>query len=131
MIECHIKCGKCCYPVIMDKDFVHSHKDKFQREICKKLPVLYNNILPVTFDMKCVFLKEDCTCAVYEDRPDVCKDYICDGSDKVSTMTCIARSRFTPKDSDISCRIGVYVEYCDKKKAYEEDDWFLNVLEMD
>lgn len=35
-------------------------------------------VIPLTVDGECCFLTEDRRCNVYEDRPEMCKNYMCD-----------------------------------------------------
>lgn len=41
-------------------------------------------IIPITSDLLCPFLKKDLGCAIYEDRPEVCRKY----GDETHPMLC-------------------------------------------
>jgi Fe-S-cluster containining protein len=41
----------------------------------KETKVKQTCILPITKDYLCPFLKDDLSCAIYNDRPDVCRKY--------------------------------------------------------
>ena len=74
--NCLKDCAACCGIVPIKEEIYLKNKDKSQREVRQLLPSLkISEVIPLTEDMFCVFLKPDKTCAIYEDRPDVCKDY--------------------------------------------------------
>ena len=73
--ECREKCGECCYLVPFDEGVFVGVKDKANRKIIKEIKIMSGLILPVTSDLKCCFLKDDLSCAIYKDRPDVCKNF--------------------------------------------------------
>jgi Fe-S-cluster containining protein len=71
-------CGWCCEKFPMDPTLVNTHRDKFQRpvrnEILKFHPFTAQLVMIVDTDSSyCVFLKSDNTCAIYEDRPKICR----------------------------------------------------------
>lgn len=123
-MDCKTACGKCCAPIIMDKDFVEEHKDKYQREIKQIFPTLNNEIIPLTYDLKCVFQTEDGKCAVYNDRPEVCREYSCNGKPPEKPICCMQRTKVNYKDKNTTVRIGVYMEYCDLDEGEDENWWF-------
>ena len=61
-------------------------KDIFKGEAKNKATGKRENIvIPITEDHHCPFLKKDLSCAIYEDRPPLCKKY---GDDSHPLMTC-------------------------------------------
>jgi Fe-S-cluster containining protein len=75
--KCHSRCkAQCCGPTPISRRVWNKHQDKIQTEPYEILEIdQTDDIVPVTVELKCVFLKEDYTCAIYEDRPDVCKKF--------------------------------------------------------
>ena len=74
--KCH---ADCCGTVPIPKQIVKRFEHLQQREVLEigdwsdsNNP---NDILPVTEDGRCVFLKPDYMCAIYDNRPSVCKNY--------------------------------------------------------
>jgi len=72
---CKKDCGNCCGCVPFTLEVIEKHKDKFQREVIETLPAGEDEVVVVSNTGMCVFLKEDKSCAIYEDRPDVCRKY--------------------------------------------------------
>jgi Fe-S-cluster containining protein len=71
--ECLKGCGKCCGPVQISKEV-------FERNRAKAAQIEYliddgKTVYAVRADGKCVFLNEEMKCAIYEERPQVCKDF--------------------------------------------------------
>jgi Fe-S-cluster containining protein len=69
-------CGKCCGNIPLRPNFFQQHKGKAQKPYTLSKPNFIkdkNYIQPVTQDGYCVFLRCNNTCAIYDDRPDVCK----------------------------------------------------------
>lgn len=67
-------CGECCGVVDLPKETVEKHKDKFQKKVVDTLD-LKSGVLICTEDGMCVFLSKEKRCAIYQDRPQVCRDY--------------------------------------------------------
>ena len=80
MIDCSkcLKRGSCCGIFMMDKEWVMKHKFKMQ-VVPNKIIGGEDNSKHIAFlqnDLLCVFLnRETKMCAVYDNRPQVCKDY--------------------------------------------------------
>lgn len=76
-IDCS-KCpepGSCCGPFHMKKEFVEKHKSDFQ-VVPEKTFEAGDFVTYITSDIACVFLnRETRKCSIYEDRPQVCRDY--------------------------------------------------------
>ncbi len=72
----------CCGCVPIKKETYERIKDKAQGEIKEEIDH-GNEIWTFTKDGICPFLKEDKTCAIYEDRPDICRNY-----GKIPSMPC-------------------------------------------
>ena len=68
-------CGKCCGNIPLQPDFWEKHKGKARKpyNIVKPNFVKGDFVQPVTEDGYCVFLRLNYTCAIYTDRPNVCK----------------------------------------------------------
>lgn len=77
-IESGICKADCCGIVTFKKSMVRKNIDKLQASI-DEWKVVGNDVALLTKDIKCVFLTKNNNCAVYEDRPDVCR---CFGSGK-------------------------------------------------
>ena len=76
--KCHINLCKasCCYNVPFKRGFIKAHEGAIINPI-KAFQELHGGLeLPIT-DVgqknKCPFLRSDCRCNIYHDRPDVCK----------------------------------------------------------
>jgi Fe-S-cluster containining protein len=77
-------CGWCCEVFPLDPKFVEAHREQFQRPVIKEIltrnPFSGKEVIVVNTGTdpssdSCVFLKRDNTCAVYNDRPDVCRKF--------------------------------------------------------
>lgn len=79
--KCH---AACCYNIVLPCGMMERFADKIVT------PVIYRSLLPVnpefppsefvntSFDSKnnkCPFLRKDCKCNIYEDRPDICRRF--------------------------------------------------------
>lgn len=70
--EC-IKCGRCCgaiplHKMLYDKLKHHAQVEHVVKQITRTI------VIPLTEDCMCIFLKRASKqCAVYEERPQVCK----------------------------------------------------------
>jgi Fe-S-cluster containining protein len=78
--KCKERCGDCCCIVNMPETLINKHRDKFQVPILKEERVekfgQEREIRLETKDQMCAFLdRKTRKCAIYEDRPKVCKDY--------------------------------------------------------
>lgn len=71
---CLEKCNRCCGNVPIPKDIFEKNRDKIQRHIFEELE-LDGEIYPSTKDGICVFNREDCRCAIYSVRPEICRLY--------------------------------------------------------
>lgn len=71
----HTKCGaQCCGSVPLPKDIYSENQDKIVRQPTEHLD-LGEAILPITSDNHCVFLKEDLSCNIYDNRPEICRKF--------------------------------------------------------
>ena len=73
-------CGWCCEIFPMDTELVNKYRHLFQRPVKKEVKTqrFSRNDTVVFTDTKngdCVFLKLDNKCAIYEDRPQICKSF--------------------------------------------------------
>ena len=74
------KCGWCCEIFPIDTDIVNNNRHLFQRPVLKEEKWDKNGkdetiVITNSIFRDCVFLKRDNTCAIYENRPQLCKDY--------------------------------------------------------
>lgn len=75
-VDTEICKAACCGSFPMDKDFLKKHEHMAQVKPVKLVSLPENLISPETEDNKCVFLnRETLKCAIYPDRPDVCREY--------------------------------------------------------
>lgn len=85
----HRYCGaKCCSLVPIPKEIWEAHQDDIQRDVLEEMEGqcdLGDVILPITADLHCPFLKEDLDCAIYADRPHVCRKF---GDESHPLMCC-------------------------------------------
>lgn len=75
-----LKCSWCCEYFPMNTEFITSHRKYFQKPVREEFfvntPWGTNTVVATdTPDRACVFLKEDNSCAVYHDRPDICRNF--------------------------------------------------------
>lgn len=66
-----IRCGECCEAFLMDDDLLDSHRHCFCRDVLseKQFPQI-GQTLVLTAGGRCVFLQQDNTCSIYDDRPE-------------------------------------------------------------
>lgn len=74
------KCsGSCCGMIPFNRDFLMNNL-KYQQRAFYDLKFLEGyEALPLTDDLKCIFLTPQNKCAIYENRPEVCRKYFCEG----------------------------------------------------
>jgi len=83
--KCKENCGECCGIVPIKKEIWEKHKQKKQREI-EEIKEIRDEVYIICEDLKCIFLREpDKKCAIYEDRPQVCRNY---GIGKFDALSC-------------------------------------------
>lgn len=76
--KCKEGCSDCCGMIPMDADWAKKHEGKafVQPVEVLAVPGKNNVLIAVTEDGLCVFLDRDNhKCVVYDDRPEVCRDY--------------------------------------------------------
>jgi len=80
----HSQCqARCCGIVPIQSSVWQRNQHKIQKEVKESRKVYftkpdgqrYTGFLPVTADGLCPFLKKDLQCAIYEDRPEICKKF--------------------------------------------------------
>jgi hypothetical protein len=83
----HPKCKAiCCGCMDFPKEFWERHQDKVVREPIKIIEDSSNTrVLPITASGYCSFLMDDYQCNIYEDRPNVCREY---GNESSIDMSC-------------------------------------------
>ena len=74
--ECQ-RCGECCGPVPIFKEFYLEHRHKALR--VHELKEFGNKVIAITEDCRCIWLDDfkqfNIRCAIYEDRPEVCRQF--------------------------------------------------------
>lgn len=65
-------CGECCGCVPFKRKDWHRLKSRVQRP-CIETDFIHDTILPYTESKICVFLTNEKRCAIYADRPNVCR----------------------------------------------------------
>jgi Fe-S-cluster containining protein len=65
--------SECCGPFPMNETFFNKHKDKAQPNYTATQVLADAYLYQANGD--CCFLKSDRTCAIYEDRPSVCRRF--------------------------------------------------------
>jgi Fe-S-cluster containining protein len=83
----HPKCKAiCCGCITFDKALWERNQDKVVKEPVQVLSTPDNTqVFPITKDMRCSFLREDLHCNIYDERPDVCREY---GNESSLDMSC-------------------------------------------
>ena len=90
------KCHACCCGMIpIEKDLYNANIDKI---VTKPVDITEDTfpdpfdkgkekdfLMPRTENGKCCFLKDDYKCAIYEDRPRICKTY---GDESIASLSC-------------------------------------------
>lgn len=74
------KCqASCCYNVPLDKGYLTAFRKKIVNPVVNKEPIGGRNYLVFTNENpaknKCPFLRADCRCNIYNDRPKICRDF--------------------------------------------------------
>ena len=71
----HDKCkAQCCGVVPIPKETYAANQDKIVRKPHDFVDA-DENVIPLTTDAYCVFLNQDLSCNIYDDRPDVCRKF--------------------------------------------------------
>ncbi len=80
------KCSKCCSAGIcnadccgvipFDRDLIKRNTKNVCSPVVEYIDVGKEGVVPMTSDLKCLFLDRGTNrCSIYEERPQVCKDY--------------------------------------------------------
>lgn len=95
----HLCKAGCCGVFPMDKALLEAHRDKIQIPITEEMDMGDEQVIAMTKNAQCAFLKSDYSCAIYDHRPEVCKLF---GNEEHLNLTCsfqtkdgIARSYFS------------------------------------
>ena len=67
--------GDCCGPVPIPKEVLDRNRFKIQRPIAQEIEMFPGEFVPLTRDLNCVFLTKDFKCAIYDERPWVCRKF--------------------------------------------------------
>lgn len=87
----HAKCqAGCCGIVPIDAKVYKANEHKRTRPVIQEIPFKDAEILPHTMDKRCCFLGEDLRCQIFNDRPQVCKDY---GNEEHTALTCAYQNK--------------------------------------
>jgi Fe-S-cluster containining protein len=79
--------GDCCGCVPIKKEVIKRNEHKQQRKVTNVAEATPTEIIPITEDMKCVFLNDKYGCEIYEERPWVCREFGM-GREKDELMLC-------------------------------------------
>ena len=82
--------AECCSIVPMKRETFAVNFDKCVRPVCDLQDVGNDDVLPITEDGKCTFLTAGLECAIYTERPEVCKKF---GDETHINMTCAFQSK--------------------------------------
>lgn len=104
----HCKCeALCCGVVPIPAPIWQRNQHKLQRPVKEIHKVYYAPeyenrrriaILPVMDDFKCPFLTQDLSCAIYDDRPEVCRKF---GDESHQLLKCPMQHKDgTPRDEN-------------------------------
>jgi len=90
----HSKCkAKCCGIVPIKLSTWSKNQHNLQREVKEVIKGTSSEgkvVIPITEDNYCPFLKEDLECAIYENRPEVCKKF---GDESHELLCCPMQDR--------------------------------------
>lgn len=67
--------GDCCGMVPIPIATYKKNQDKIQRRPSEVLDFNDETVLPITAELKCVFLTKEFRCAIYHERPEVCRKF--------------------------------------------------------
>ena len=79
MKKCNVKVCKsyCCYNVPFELNEAETYKDKIVNKILSTKYIGKGVVVYITNEVwkenKCPFLRKDCLCNIYENRPYICK----------------------------------------------------------
>ena len=61
--------------MVFDRDFFKTHESKSKRPILTVFELKGNKVYPATRDRFCPFLGYDYKCVIYEERPELCRNF--------------------------------------------------------
>jgi Fe-S-cluster containining protein len=113
----HCKCeAKCCGIVPIPASIWQKNQHNIQRLVISKQRVMagQNNqvarlsILPITEDFYCPFLKQDLSCAIYNDRSEICRKF----GDESHLMLCcpVQKADGTPRTAEEASQMDEQVD---------------------
>jgi Fe-S-cluster containining protein len=70
---CKSGCGECCGCVPVSRSSWKKYQARAVR--IERVDEAGNLVLPITTDGKCCFLNDSRECAIYKDRPNICRIY--------------------------------------------------------
>lgn len=73
LIEKGVCKSDCCGVVPFKKGWVEKHKADIQKQFITKHEIGRNLFVYETANLKCIFLTSKNRCAVYDDRPEICR----------------------------------------------------------
>ena len=105
--QCLDNCGECCQPIMMTRGYWEYVKASV---VCEYEEILFEHngeeyVVPHRVDgtPKCVFLDDHMRCAIYSERPQVCKEY------GIVTECPFVRPDGSPRTAEESQRIGATI----------------------
>jgi len=76
--------------VPLSKDLIQLNEHKIKRKPILHEELPNNSVMCRTEDRKCIFLNEDFTCNIYENRPEVCQSF---GNETHPMLNCSWQSK--------------------------------------
>jgi Fe-S-cluster containining protein len=74
--QCKENCGECCGEgMLFDREFFIAHENKAKRAIGVVFEYEGDKVYPATADRYCPFMGNDCKCAIYDERPELCRNF--------------------------------------------------------
>ncbi len=75
--ECHNKCkAECCSDLTpLPKGLIDKHQEKVVNCSIEKKEVYNESVINTTGNGRCIFLREDMRCNIYDDRPELCRKF--------------------------------------------------------
>lgn len=118
------QCGKCCGLVLFDKNWFTKHRFEITTPVNELIEVKSQGkhriiAIPESLrdgEMKCVFLTEDNRCAVHDDKPELCRNYDCNG-DQEGQLWC--GSIQTGSVDTVGYTVSVMVQQWDSPESHE------------
>lgn len=75
MFKCVPNCGECCGVVPIEAQVYNGAKSLICQPVITEMEIEDGYVVPITDTGTCAFLNGDKSCAIYFNRPQVCRDY--------------------------------------------------------